>query len=152
MPLSRHEALTRQGNALLEIAHAKQGSEAATLYHSACLAYEKALQLRPGTAAALLGLGCARLALAVRAADPETRQALLGQARKALLAAETLAAKAASYNLACLCALDDDPEGARRWLQRARKRLQLPAAEQLLADPDLASVRGEAWFAKLIRK
>jgi hypothetical protein len=72
--------------------------------------YADALQLRPGIAEALVGLGCARLALASRATEPGTRRALLAQARKALLA----------------------------------------AGEQL-SDPDLASLRGEPWFAELAR-
>jgi hypothetical protein len=151
MAMPRYKAFLRQGDTLLEIARNKQDDEADSLYEAACAAYLKVLQLRPGTSEALVGLGCGRLALATRASDSEMRQALLAEARKALLAAETLAAKAASYNLACLCALEGDPQGCHRWLQRAKKRLQLPAVEQLLADPDLASFRGEAWFAELVR-
>lgn len=150
--MPRHEALLRQANALLEIARTKQGAEADTLYRSACDTYTKSLQLHPGRGEALVGLGCAWLALAGRSADPEARQALLARARKALFSAEALAVPAAAYNLACLCTLEGDLAGARRWLGRAKKRHQLPHSEQLLGDPDLAALRGEAWFVNLARR
>jgi hypothetical protein len=147
----RHEALARQGDTLLETARTKQGEEAGALYHWACEAYADALQLSPDAAEALVGLGCGHLALASRARDPGARQALLAQARRVLIAAEAQEAPAAGYNLACLCALDGNPEGCRMWVTRCEQRGQLPPAEQLLADPDLASVRREAWFAELAR-
>jgi hypothetical protein len=101
------------------------------------------------TAEALVGLGCGHLALAGRARDPGVRQALLAQARRMLIAAEAQGALSAAYNLACLCALDADPDGCRQWLERCRSTLRLPPEEQLLSDPDLASVRDEDWFAEL---
>jgi hypothetical protein len=149
--IPRPEALARQGDTLLETARTKQGREAEVCYHSACEAYADALQLRPDTPEALVGLGCGHLALAGRTSDPGARQALLAQARRVLIAAEAQGARAAGYNLACLCALDGDPEGCRMWLERCKQKRRLPSADQLLADPDLASVRGETWFAELVR-
>ncbi len=84
-------------------------------------------------------------------ATPARGQPCLPRARRVLIAAEAQEAPAAGYNLACLCALDGNPEGCRMWVTRCEQRGQLPPAEQLLADPDLASVRREAWFAELAR-
>ena len=149
MDMPRHEELSRRGNVLLESARANQGEQAEVLYHAACEAYADALQLQPDTAEALVGLGCGHLALAVRARDAGVRQALLAQARRMLIAAEAQGAPSAAYNLACLCALDGDQRGCRQWLERCRSTLRLPPEEQLLSDPDLASVRDEDWFAGL---
>jgi len=150
--MPRYLTLVRQGNTPLERARSRQGSEAERLYRSACDTYMAALQVRPGIAEALLGLGCARLALAAGASEPGRRRVLLAGARKALLSAEALAAPAACLNLACLSALEGEPKEARRWLVPTRKRHQLPACEQLLADPDLASLRAEPWFVELTQR
>jgi hypothetical protein len=148
--MPRYEALTRQGNSLLEVAQSRAGEEADEFFKSACATYSEALQLRPDMAEARLGLGCARLALASRTSDVAERRRLLRLSREALLWAEQLTAKAAAYNLACCAALAGDRGECRMWLERCRQAEHLPPAEQLRADPDLAPVRGEPWFAALL--
>ena len=101
---------------------------------------------------ALVGLGCARLALAGRTVDADSRQTLLGLARESLLTAQELSAKAAAYNLGCECALAGDLDECRGWLQISKEAGHLPPREQLLEDPDLASVRQEEWFDELLRQ
>ncbi len=144
--MPRCEALNRQGNSLLEIARIKHGKEADEFFKAAGAAYTEALQLNPDMAETRVGLGCARLALASRTLDAAKRDGLLRQARETLLAAERLDAKAAAYNLACAEALAGDVAQCRFWLERCKATLHLPPVEQLRADPDLASVRGEPWF------
>ena len=148
--MSRCEALNRQGNSLLEIARTEQGKQTNELFKAACSAYTEALQLDPEMAETRVGLGCARLALASRTLDERERRRLLRLAREALLAAERLGAKAAAYNLACAEALAGDLPQCRFWLERCKATLHLPPAEQLRADPDLASVRSEPWFGALL--
>jgi hypothetical protein len=148
--MPRFEALTRQGNSLLEVAQSRAGEEADAFLKAACATYSEALRLKPDVAEARLGLGCARLVLAGRTSDGAERRKLLRLAREALLCAERLGAKAAAYNLACGAALAGDHGGCRMWLERCRQGEQLPPGEQLRADPDLAPMRGESWFAALL--
>jgi hypothetical protein len=101
-------------------------------------------------AEARLGLGGARPALAERTSDRAEHRRLLRLARGELLRAEQLGAGAAAYNLACGAALAGDPGECRMWLERCQQAAQLPLAEQLRADPDLACVRDEPCFVALL--
>jgi hypothetical protein len=56
----------------------------------------------------------------------------------------------AACNLACACGLQGDRGGYRRWLQEAKAARHLPSVERLRADPNLAAVRGEPWFAEFL--
>ena len=115
-----------------------------------CATYGEALQLKPDMAEARLGLGGARPALAERTSDRAEHRRLLRLARGELLRAEQLGAGAAAYNLACGAALAGDPGECRMWLERCQQAAQLPLAEQLRADPDLACVRDEPCFVALL--
>ena len=148
---SQPELLNHWGNVLLYQARTER-SEATDLIRAACEKYGQALDIRPDMPEALVGLGCARLALAGRTVDADSRQTLLGLARESLLTAQELSAKAAAYNLGCECALAGDLDECRRWLQVSRDAGHLPPREQLLEDLDLASVRNEAWFGELLRQ
>ncbi len=134
----------------MDEASSKQGDAAADLFKAACEKYEQALDIKPDMSEALVGLGCARLALAEQAVDPADREDLLMLAREALLVAQELSAKAAAYNLGCECALAGDVDACRQWLQASKAAGHLPPREQLLGDPDLEIVRGETWFSDLL--
>ena len=148
---SQPELLNHWGDVLLYQARTEKG-EATELVRAACEKYEQALDIRPDMPEALVGLGCARLALAGRTVDAHSRQNLLGLARESLLAAQDLSAKAAAYNLGCQCALAGDLDECRGWLQKSKEAGHLPPGEQLLEDPDLEIVRKEEWFGDLLRQ
>lgn len=145
----RSRRLNHMGDVLLEEARGMHGRAADAMFQAACTTYEEALALKPDLGEALVGLGCARLAMAGRATNMTQRKALLRQARHALLQAENVCGKAAAYNLACACALEGNLEGCRSWLERARAEMHLPPHEKLVADPDLAAVHGEHWLSAL---
>lgn len=146
----QHELLNHWGNTLLDEARTQQGEAAADLFKAAYKKYEQALEIKPDTSEALVGLGCARLALASQDGDADSREKLLRLARESLLAAQELSAKAAAYNLGCQCALAGDLDECRQWLEASKAAGHLPPREQLLGDPDLEIVRGETWFSELL--
>ena len=73
------------------------------------------------------------------------------KAREKLLGAEAITAGRGAYNLACLSALEGDADECRQWLDVCKRTGRLPSKENMLADPDLASVRGEPWFLDLLK-
>ena len=147
---SQPELLNHWGDVLLYQARTEKGGPTDDLIKAACEKYEQALEIKPDMSEALVGLGCARLALAGRTVEADSRQNLLGLARESLLAAQELSAKAAAYNLGCERALAGDLDECRGWLQISRDAGHLPPRKQLLEDADLASVRQEEWFDELL--
>ena len=146
---ARGATLSHLGDTLLAEARSMEGRAADELFRSACTTYGEALALAPDMPDALVGLGCARLALAGRTSDRAAHDNLLRLARQTLLRAHELQAEAAAYYLACVCARDGDIDGCRTWLERSKADLHLPPAGELYADPDLAAVRDEPWLESL---
>jgi hypothetical protein len=148
--VARHEALNTWGNQLLDEARTKRGKAAEGLFKAACENYQQALESKPDMPEAFVGLACARLALAGRTHDAVDRTNLLRLARGALLSAQELSAKAATYNLGCVCALGGDLEECREWLEESKEAGHLPPSVCLLADSGLAIVRDKTWFGDLL--
>lgn len=130
-------------------AKTKAGDEADRLFRLAGEKYEAALRLKPDSHEALSNWGAALFAQAKTKAGDEAAL-LFAHAGERLRIAETKKPGSAAYNLACLCALRNDREGCRHWLDVALAAGTLPDAEKLRADEDLRSVSTELWFADFV--
>lgn len=145
-----HEALNNWGNLLLSRAErASDPAEAARYADEAAAKYEAALRIKPDMHEALNGLGALLLTRFHSEKANENKSALLGKA-EGLLRRATLLQPTQTYNLACVLALKGDSDGCREKLRIAAEAGTLPEAEHLLSDPDLASVREEAWFKEVV--
>ena len=79
------------------------------------------------------------------AAGPE-RQALLAEAKDALIRAERLAPGSGAWKLACIHAWAENADLCRQWLERARNAGTLPRADEIAGDPHFAKVRDKKWL------
>jgi tetratricopeptide (TPR) repeat protein len=145
-----YRALSNWGAALSDQAAAKTGKEAGGLFKAAYDKYAQALAIEPENYEALSNWGATLLEQA-KAKTGEEAEGLHARARAVLLSAEALSPGTAAYNLACVCALEADPDGCRQWLRAAKKAGHLPKREHLLKDPDLEVVRKESWFGEILR-
>ncbi|QNT68578.1 TPR end-of-group domain-containing protein [Defluviicoccus vanus] len=105
--------------------------------------------LREKVAMAFNAWGSVYLSQAGRSTDEE-RGRLLQAAEGKLLDAENRKPGAGAYNLACVAALRGDADGCRSWLEQARDHGTVGSRHHMLADPDLVSVRKQAWFTAFI--
>ncbi|GBG28368.1 Protein-lysine N-methyltransferase efm3 [Hondaea fermentalgiana] len=120
--------------------------------------YTKVLALQPGNVAVMNNFATL-LIEKTRTAPPQERGPLLEQAKALLRRAQDEAPGFPAYNLACIAAQEvassahDQEHRAiaaqecRSWLMRAQQTGGIPDASILEEDEDLASVKGEPWFA-----
>jgi len=71
-------------------------------------------------------------------------------ARKQFEKANAIQAGTASYNLACIYGLRGNKDACLKALESARDKVTLPEAEDILNDPDLASVKEQDWFVEFM--
>ncbi len=140
-----HEALYNWGVGLSAQAQKKDGAEADALFGAAAEKYREALILEPNMHEALQNWGNLLLRWSVTKGDAELDR-MLQEAEARYLKVEGITAGRATYNLACVSARRGDAGACQTWLRRAKDHGRLPDKEHLLRDPDLASVRDEAWF------
>lgn len=114
------------------------------LLGEACAKYGEAYKLRAGDTMLLANWSAALIDWWRQRGDPS----LLDAAAKLLANEEQLSGKP-SYNAACLAALRGDMEACRAKLEACKAAGVLPARDELLADPDLASVKDAPWFRTL---
>ena len=140
--------LSYLGYTLSRWAERKDGEEAKELFAEAHQKYEQAAELKPDDFANLNSWGGSLL----EQADKETgkkRKDLLEEARKKFLKAEDIKQASGAYNLACMCGLEEDEDGCRRWLEIGEDAGSLPNRERAMTDDDLESVRDKEWFAEI---
>ncbi|MGZ5456893.1 MAG: TPR end-of-group domain-containing protein [Thermoanaerobaculia bacterium] len=145
----KHEALNNWGIALSNQAKTKTGVEADALWQAAGEKYAAALAIKPDMHEALNNWSNALIIQAARR-SPEEREPLLAAAAAKCRAANDIVPGTGSYNLACIHGIRGEAEDCRTWLLHAREHGHLPPREHLLADPDLETVRDEAWFRELV--
>jgi tetratricopeptide (TPR) repeat protein len=145
----RAEALYFWGHALLHQAKTKAGEEAARLYRDAIAKFSFCMTIEPNYLAAAIDGGVAYMDLA-RLQGVAFDDELYSLARKEFEKANAIQAGAASYNLACIAALQGDSEACLKALDNAKNKGSLPDAADILNDPDLASVKNQDWFLQFM--
>lgn len=142
-------ALYNWGLALFYEGQTQSGKAARSLYKSACEKFSTAQTINPDDPNTATDWGVTLMALArEQTAGPDDD--LYQQAETKFLAAEEKWPGVAAYNLACLHSLRDAEEACRESLEAARKYDELPDAETIEADPDLANVSRTEWFQTFV--
>jgi hypothetical protein len=85
-------------------------------------------------------------------ASGDEKTSFFDQAEKLLKKAEELLPGRGSYNLACLYALNKDPNECLKWLKKSRETKYLPGRSHLEKDTDLNNVRDLPWFKEFIEE
>jgi len=139
------EALYNWGLALLHQAKAKSGGEAMNLYQDAIVKFSFCLTISPNYLGAAIdgGVACMDLARvgAVRAEDD-----LYLMAASYFEKANAIQAGSASYNLACVYAMQGNEAACHAALEMSKDKGSLPALDDILNDPDLDNVKNKDWF------
>ena len=141
----RADTLYHWGFALLHQAKTKTDDEAARIYQDAIDRFAFCLLINPDYLGSAINGGVAYMDLArLKKVKPDNE--LYELARKQFEKANAIQAGTASYNLACIYGLRGDKEACLKALETARDKVTLPAAVDILDDPDLASVKEQDWF------
>jgi tetratricopeptide (TPR) repeat protein len=143
------EALYNWGWALLHHAKTKSESEAMSLYQDAIVKFSFCLTIEPNYLGAAIdgGVACMDLArIGAVAADDD----LYVMAASYFEKANAIQAGSASYNVACVYAMQGDAAACLEALEQSRDRGSLPNIDDILNDPDLANVKNQDWFIDFV--
>ncbi|MDO9269361.1 MAG: hypothetical protein Q7T96_09655 [Methylobacter sp.] len=143
------EALYNWGFALLHQARTKSGEAAANLYQDAIAKFSFCLTVEPAYLGAAIDGGVAYMELA-RVKSVEPNDSLYGMAKSYFEKANAIQAGSASYNLACIYGLRNDKEACLTALEISKGKGSLPILADILADPDLDSVKYQDWFVDFL--
>lgn len=125
----------------------------------ATIMYRKALETNPDHVLSINNLSAllivqARNAAAAHSDDGacinEPSGELLNEATALLQHAQSLAPGFPAYNLSCVCALRDDEEGCRSWLQLAVGDCPQLTARDISEDEDLSNMNNKEWFVAIV--
>ncbi len=143
------QAVYHWGFGLLHQANTKSGNEAIKMLEQAIDKFTVCLNVKPDYMGAAMDGGVAYLTLAKLkgvALDNE----LYAKAKESFDKAEAIQEGCASYNLACLYAMNNEADAAHRALEKARELGLVPDPEVVLADEDLANIHSQPWFDRFI--
>lgn len=143
------EALYNWGYALLHQTKTKDGADAIELLQEANDKFAFCMTVHPKHMGAAIDWGVALMELA-RARGVDAQDALYTMAQEKFLLAESIQDGCASYNLACLYSIRNEPESCQEALEKARDHGSLPDEQEIVSDSDLGNVQGEAWFAAFL--
>lgn len=147
--LMRAEALYNWGFALLHQAKAKPEVEAIKIYQEAISKFAFCMLIQPSYLGAAIDGGVACMDLARIKAVP-MHDELYQMAKTYFEKANAIQAGSASYNLACIYALQSEHDACLSALQDSKSKGSLPDAGEMLVDPDMAKVKNTAWFLEFI--
>jgi tetratricopeptide (TPR) repeat protein len=145
----RAETLYHWGFALFNQASTKSAEEAASLYQDAIEKFSFCMLINPNYLAAAVNSGVAYMDLA-RLNQVKADDQLYLLAKKQFEKANVIQAGTASYNLACIYGLQGNINDCLAALENARVKVTLPAINDILNDPDMSTVRSQAWFTAFI--
>lgn len=145
----RAEALYFWGHALMYQAKTKSGEEALDLYRDAIQKFAFCLTLEPNYLAAAIDGGVCYMDMG-RLEGASKNSEFYFKAQQQFERANSIQAGAASYNLACIHALRGDFDDCLKALETSRDKGSLPETQDIVNDPDMASVQNKAWFVELL--
>ena len=143
------DALYNWGMALLYTARLKQGDEAKELYTEAGKKFSYCLVAKEDYLAAALDWGVALMELAAMQ-DGAEKEASYTLAKEKLVLADSIQKGVASYNFACLHAINGDFDACKEALELARDYKNLPDEEDIINDADMQITKTQTWFDDFI--
>lgn len=143
------DALYNWGSALLYQARLKEGSEAKSLYEEAGKKFSFCLVAKSDYLAAALDWGVALMEVAPLQAESE-RKATYALAKDKFSIADNIQQGVASYNFACLHALNKNFDACKESLELACDYRNLPDEAEILSDADMQDVIKLPWFSEFI--
>jgi uncharacterized protein with von Willebrand factor type A (vWA) domain len=143
------EALYNWGFALLHQAKTKAPEEGIALCREAIEKFSFSLLVAPTHLGAAIDGGVTFMEMA-RMDDADAGDVRYDQAMEFFNKAEQIQNGSASYNLACIHALRDDHDACRKALEKCREHGSLPDEQDVMNDPDMASVRNSQWFQEFL--
>lgn len=145
----RADTLYNWGFGLLHHAKTKTGAEAAALYQDAISKFLFCQLINPNYLGAAINCGVAYMDLA-RSNKAKADDPLYSHAKQQFETANRIQKATASYNLACIYALENHMDACRTALENARDHGVIPDAEEMVNDPDLANASKQAWFSEFL--
>jgi Tfp pilus assembly protein PilF/MinD-like ATPase involved in chromosome partitioning or flagellar assembly len=145
----KHDALNNWGAALLEQAKLKEGAESDGLLTAAGEKYAAALAIKPDKHGTLNNWGTALLKQATLKKGEERNQ-IFALARDKYTSAEKQKPGSASFNMACLEALQENEAESIRWLKSAMEHSGGVSRKQIAADSDFDPIRELPAFKKYL--
>lgn len=141
----RAATLYHWGVTLLHQAKTKQPPESINIYRNAIAKFSFCMTLDPNYLAAAIDAGVACMDLA-RAREVPPTDELYEMAKRQFEKANSIQAGVAAFNLACVHGIRGDNDGCLAALKVAKEKGNLPEDDDILADPDLATVVKQKWF------
>jgi tetratricopeptide (TPR) repeat protein len=141
----RAATLYHWGVTLLHQAKSKTPPESINIYRNAIAKFSFCMTLDPNYLAAAIDAGVACMDLA-RARNVPPSDELYEMAKRQFEKANSIQAGVAAFNLACVHGVRGDNENCLEALQTAKEKGNLPEDADILADPDLAAIKNQAWF------
>ncbi|WP_411726655.1 TPR end-of-group domain-containing protein [Methyloglobulus sp.] len=145
----RAKALYHWGVTLLHQAKSKTPPESINIYRNAIAKFAFCMTIDPSYLAAAIDAGVACMDLA-RARGVPPSDELYEMAKKQFEKANSIQAGVATFNLACVYGIRGDNENCLEALQTAKGKGNLPEDADILADPDLANIKNQAWFQEFM--
>jgi len=143
------DALYYWGFALLHQAQINSAEKAIKTFEDAINKFSFCKTIAPNHLGAAIDGGVALLGLA-KAKQIALDHELYRKAKESFGAAEKIQAGSASYNLACIYALQNEGNACLKALENARDHGLVPDEQDILNDDDLKNVKQLAWFAEYI--
>ncbi|NOR79231.1 MAG: hypothetical protein GQ529_00120 [Methyloprofundus sp.] len=143
------DALYYWGFALLYQAQTKSAEEAIKTFEEAINKFSCCKTIVPNHLGAAIDGGVALLGLA-KAKQIGLDHELYHKAKESFGAAEKIQAGSASYNLACIYALQNEESACLKALENARDHGLVPDEQDILNDNDLKNIKQLTWFAEYI--
>lgn len=140
-----YDALHGWGLALVNQSHGKSKEERIKLLEQAITKFIFCDAVKPNHLGALLDGGVAYMELA-KAQDLSFDDNLYVKAKASFVSAEAIQQGSASYNLACLNALQHNTDACLLGLEQARDCGLIPDEQDILNDTDLDNVKSLSWF------
>lgn len=145
----RAATLYHWGVTLLHQAKSKTPPESINIYRNAIAKFSFCMTLDPNYLAAAIDAGVACMDLA-RARGVAPSDELYEMAKRQFEKANSIQAGVAAFNLACVHGVRGDNENCLEALQTAKEKGNLPEDADILADPDLATIKNQAWFQEFM--
>ena len=143
------DALYYWGLALLHQAKTKPSEEAIKIFEEAITKFSSCKAISPEHLGAAIDGGVALLGLAA-SKKVALEHELYQKAKESFEAAENIQAGSASYNLACIYALQNKGGACLQALENAREHGLVPSEQDIRNDDDLQNIKNLPWFAEYL--